>query len=597
MKNSNHNEKTALITTNSIVGMTANGFYLVSRLAITPFILHYVPLNQYGLWSLCFVILSYAGLSGFGINNAYIKYVAQYHAAGDYLRLNTLICTGLFIMCSICLVIFLGLYMTVPFFIAKFQVDPALQGLSRTLILGTAAIFLIDMGLGAFKAMLEGLQEIAMVRIIWLASTLLEVILICLLLYADFGVLSLLYALIVRYIVGLVCFIFMAKKRLKELQLRLVHVTRDAAAILLSYGSKVQILGFIGIFMTSFDRIVTTAIVGLEGTGRFEIGRKLPSLGASVSAASFDAFLPAASASGSWLQKEREPSLSDKMGKYGNLALLSLIASSVLVIPLVLVNRNKFPFLEHDFLVPGLIIVTVFLFWLGTIINSSLRYYFQEDEYVVGGEMISLYLSGSRYINLINGILLLFLLAASQSILYAWVGEGYSSSVWVMRIISFSVLINLATGPGTALIKGMNRPGREFEYALVNLVLALVWIPALAYLFGMIGAAAGTAISTITASIFFIIRTNSVFRINGADYLREAISPLVAPLIAAVLVGVGFHIIPLNSRWEVLTAVITGGLIYLTICWLILSRFIFSDEEKNASVHYWQNTLVRIGLK
>ena len=47
------------VARNSVASMGAVGIYFLSRLALTPFILHYVNLTEFGLWSMCFVILSY----------------------------------------------------------------------------------------------------------------------------------------------------------------------------------------------------------------------------------------------------------------------------------------------------------------------------------------------------------------------------------------------------------------------------------------------------------------------------------------------------------------------------------------------------------
>ena len=88
------------------------------------------------------------------------------------------------------------------------SVEPELAELSSWLIIGSTAAFLIDLSLGAFKSLLEGLQEIVLVRLIWLGSCLLEVGLIFLFLYLGMGVQGLLYALIVRYVLGVAAFCF-----------------------------------------------------------------------------------------------------------------------------------------------------------------------------------------------------------------------------------------------------------------------------------------------------------------------------------------------------------------------------------------------------
>lgn len=584
------------VALNSIAGMAANAVYLISRLAITPFILFHVPLDQYGLWSVCFIILSYAGLSGFGVNNAYIRYVAEYNAKGETDKLNSLLSTGLVTMSGICASIFVAMYVFIPFFLKKFEISPELEELSRTLIIGSAAVFLLDLGLGGFKALLEGLQEIVLVRMIWLASTLVEVSLIVAFLLLGHGVMSLLYALSVRYLLGIVCYMMLSFKTFPPLSLGFKRVSREALKVLFTFGGKVQLLGFIGIFMTTFDRMVTVAIIGLEATGRFEIGRKFPTLGASVSAAAFDSFLPAASSSGAWLKKKAEPTFNEKAGNYGKLILFSLILAGVVVLPWLISEWNNNQGNSPIWLVPAIGFIVFSIFWPGFRLLFWFRSFMAEAEHVVGEDIKELYFRGSRYLNLLNAVLLIFLFAVAKHLIFSWVGEGYNSSVQVMMIIAVSVLINLATGPGTSLVKGMNRAGREFEYALVNLILAIVWVPFLAFAYGMIGAALGTALSTSVASIFFISRTNRAFLISGKHYLQQAVLPLAAPVVAGGIIFLILSFLPLQSRWLVLFAIVAAGLFYLSITWFILKTWIFSRKEMDTITSPIKGLAVKVGL-
>ena len=59
-------------------------------------------------------------------------------------------------------------------------------------------------------------------------------------------------------------------------------------------GGKVQALGAIAIFLSAFDRMVISAVLGLSAAGMFEIGRKFPFTAKSVSGSAYAPFLPAA---------------------------------------------------------------------------------------------------------------------------------------------------------------------------------------------------------------------------------------------------------------------------------------------------------------
>lgn len=83
------------MASNAAAGMIATGIYLVSRLLLTPFILNYLTLAEFGLWSLCFIILSYASMGGFGVNSTYIRYTARYSAEGHHEDISKLLSTGI----------------------------------------------------------------------------------------------------------------------------------------------------------------------------------------------------------------------------------------------------------------------------------------------------------------------------------------------------------------------------------------------------------------------------------------------------------------------------------------------------------------------
>ena len=567
------------VALNSLSGMFANGIYLASRLVITPFILVYISLEQYGLWSLCFIVISYAGLSGFGINNAYIKYVAEYRANGDLKSINQLINTGIATMVSCSVLIFAGLYFCLPLLLSKFSVDPELAELSTWLIIGSTAAFLIDLSLGAFKALLEGLQEIALVRLVWLASCLLEVGLIFIFLPMGMGVHGLLYALIVRYLLGVIVFCFCAHRRLQGFQLNCKHLQRSALKLLFQYGGKVQTLGFIGIFMTTFDRIMATTMIGLEATGLFEIARKFPYMGASVSSAAYDSFLPAASSMGGFWTGPDTPPASQKIKKYLALCTSATTFGLLLLLTLFLwVAPEKLSTLLAWLPQPASVTVSFILF-AGVGLTLNCRRHLAAPERFHGEHVAGLYLRGSRYTNLVNSVIFSFLLVTAQPLIQAWVGAGFDASAQLMVILTVSVWVNQLTGPGTAIVRGTNRVGRELEYALINLVLAILWIPGMTVLWALPGAALGTALSTALASLYFVMRTNRAFDVSVGRYLAEVMLPSLAPVLSAVVIWVLLAYFQTDGRWTTVLIVAAFGVLHLLLTTLLLrSGFLDRDE-------------------
>jgi O-antigen/teichoic acid export membrane protein len=68
---------------------------LLSGLVLSPFVIHRLGDERYGIWALAFSLIDYYALVDFGFRSAVIKYAAQYRATGELDRLDELIATGL----------------------------------------------------------------------------------------------------------------------------------------------------------------------------------------------------------------------------------------------------------------------------------------------------------------------------------------------------------------------------------------------------------------------------------------------------------------------------------------------------------------------
>ena len=280
---------------NSIYSIIANGWYLLSRFLLTPFILHYLSISEYGLWSLCFIVMSFLALTSMGIEGAYVKYVAEFHASGRIDKANRLISTGLILTTFFALFFMICLWQAMPFLLDILKIEQSLRDTASVIFLTTGLIFTLDISLNCFGRALDGIQKIALTSKVRLIATFVELFFIVLFLLAGYGIYGLLLAFFIRYLLTIIINMGYAFKLVPGLRVHLRYFDRDSLKLLFFYGGKMQILGFIGIFMSTFDRLVITRLLGLASTGMYEIGRKLPFTGASIPAVISGAMMPALS--------------------------------------------------------------------------------------------------------------------------------------------------------------------------------------------------------------------------------------------------------------------------------------------------------------
>lgn len=283
------------LSKNVLTAIGARVGYLVSRFFIPPFVLARVGLEAYGLWSAAFVLVSYLGISTFGISNVYVKYVAGYVASEDYRRANALLSTGLIVTSCICFSLFLLLCFGWSWVVTWVEIPAPLAGDAREVIFLIVTIFLTSLALSAFGDALIGAQQLALVQKIWIMSYLVETALILILVGSGRGIRGMAEAFVVRTLLEISLSAWLAFRRLPWLRISPAFCSREALRKLVAFGGTVQLLGLLAIVLNSIDRTLTASLVGLRAAGVIDLSRKLPSMASLVPSSFLSSFVPAAS--------------------------------------------------------------------------------------------------------------------------------------------------------------------------------------------------------------------------------------------------------------------------------------------------------------
>ncbi|WP_028857259.1 oligosaccharide flippase family protein [Psychrilyobacter atlanticus] len=564
---------------NSIMGMGTNMIYLITRLLITPIILSFISLEEFGLWSICFVIISYIGLTGSGIGNAYITYTAKFYANGNKEKINQLISSGTVFLSVTSIVLYSLVYFYIDLILSFFKIENLeFYNTAKVLILGSVIAFLIELTFEGFENFFEGIQEFVTTRTIWIATNFLEIFLSIIFLFNGFGVKSLLYAYLIKAIVKVSLHYIYMHKYIKPKFIFNFNILKE----IFKFASKIQILSIIGIFMTTFNQLVVANILGLKQTGLFELGRKLPQKGASIAGGAFISFMPAAAEilKNNTTKNENHNNTDERRTKiYIKLVGLGIYIGALTVFfHLIYTEAYKFKNIRisgYSFI----LLSGVSLFFMASGFVGFRNYLLKGDsEHIENIKLKKLYLNGNRYISLLTFYLFVFLIFFAHEILYVWIGRNDWMITATMIIFSFSIMTNLNTGVGSSIMRGVNKPEYEIEYAVLNFVLAIFWIISFTLLFGIVGAAMGTALSTIVSSIYFILRINRNFKIEITEYYEKTLKyPLVIFLIGGVL-SLLLSLFRVENRWIGLAVLGSKFLIYTVVIYLTL-KYYFKLEE------------------
>jgi O-antigen/teichoic acid export membrane protein len=152
------------------------------------------------------------------------------------------------------------------------------------------------------------------------------------------------------------------------------------------------------------------------------------------------------------------------------------------------------------------------------------------------------YYLASKYVCMLTVALVAYVILEARSLVMFWIGQGFESSVILIQILAIGYGANVAGGAASQTGAGIGRP----EFDMKSTVLLAVLNPILSLLlvqrFGAAGAAAGTTVAMVSATIFLLVifhrqyLENSVWTIFRDVQLR----PIVAGILANLAV-LGFH--------------------------------------------------------
>src|SRR5579863_1401883 len=217
----------------NLAGLAVNiavGFFL------SPFILHHLGDEAFGLWVLIFSLTGYYGIFDFGIRSSLIRYVSKFQATGDKDELARLINTSLFTYSLVGLILIVPTVLGGMYVDRLFHIPPSFLKDARILFLMVGYSLALGFPLGIAGGILEGLQKFYLLNWTNIVATLLRAVLIIYVLRHGLGLLSV--ALITMAVPLLASAVrAVIAQRLLAIPYGWKYVSRDSLKQVVNYGS------------------------------------------------------------------------------------------------------------------------------------------------------------------------------------------------------------------------------------------------------------------------------------------------------------------------------------------------------------------------
>ncbi len=253
----------------------------------------YLGEEGYGLWFLAFSIMSYFVFYNFGINNAFIKYTAEYHAKKDYEGLNHMLSTGLVGALAMAASILIILFVFTEPVIAFFEFDPKNVGDAIFVVKGIGIVTAFTVGAGIYASVLNGIQRLDVLNACRVSFITVEVAVAFVLLFLDYGIRALVFTYGASVVLSFLAMGFFAHRYLPELRLNPMLARRACVKGMASLGGRMQILGAVALLVATIDGIVFAKFEGLAFLGVYAIARRVADRAQGAALQAFGALTPA----------------------------------------------------------------------------------------------------------------------------------------------------------------------------------------------------------------------------------------------------------------------------------------------------------------
>ena len=181
-------EISRLIARNTVFNLIGRFVYLVGWTLVTPFMLHRLGAERFGVWSLLTVISGLYITFDFGLSSALTKFVAEFHAARDRASLRTTLTLGAALYGGLALVGVIAIVTARPWLLDFFHVAPALRDEARSALAVAAIAYGFLNASALLSSVLSGLHRIDLANRIAIVTTLLQLAGVCVVLARGGGV-------------------------------------------------------------------------------------------------------------------------------------------------------------------------------------------------------------------------------------------------------------------------------------------------------------------------------------------------------------------------------------------------------------------------
>lgn len=265
------------------------GFFL------SPFIVHRLGNEAYGIWVLAISSIGYLGLLDLGMRSSVLRFVSKGHTKGDHLGASEALSAAFWVRLQISGVILLASAGLAYAFPVLFKVPPQLGTSARWAVMIIGCNMAISMSVGVFGGVISALNRYDLQTRVTLLQLVVRVTGVILVLRSGHGIVAIALCELLTVILGNALLVYLARRLYPQLQLLWKRPGRQILKELWSYSFYAFMTSVAIQLVYQTDNLVVGTFVSASAVTFYAIGNSLCRYTDQLTGAMTMSFVPAAS--------------------------------------------------------------------------------------------------------------------------------------------------------------------------------------------------------------------------------------------------------------------------------------------------------------
>ncbi len=272
------------------IAMMAVGFF------VTPYIVHTLGLQTYGLWSIVGAMASYVFVLDFGLGDAFVKFIVEYVERERRDAVRQVVVFGMVFYLLFGLALAIPVWLATPWLVHLFKM-PASQfatGVNAFHLL--VILFVGELVFGPPGMVVTAMQRMDLTNRNNVTSFVVSTATTVVLLHAGWGIYGVIAGGYADLVVSATLKYGTARRLFGPLFCSPFHFERDVVRRLFSFGSWTQVTALSNLVNQDLPRLIAAGVVSVTSVGFLQLGSKVALTTRVFPGFFVDAILPVASA-------------------------------------------------------------------------------------------------------------------------------------------------------------------------------------------------------------------------------------------------------------------------------------------------------------